>query len=166
MKLAALFIPVIVAAGFISCNQPSDSDKDAARAVEYAVYTRYFYRGPHPDTESTMFHWTTTKAGFDSIFTIHSPFGPNDTIPRAHLDARNTVSFTKYSYSMWALDVDTVYWQQKTLFVKYRSSITTPNMTSSVVLSRIIVTPETFEKVLFMENDTTVQAIAHEPVHK
>ncbi len=141
------------------CSCENATDNSGLTPIPYKVYEKYYYRGPDPPGDMTLFFWTRGRSAFSSLFMYLAEGLPVDTIPKADLDSLETVSFVKYGNDMYDLGIALVYLKGDTLQVEYTATLLKENMTYTVALSRIIMVDAPFQYVKFFENGTLVKGM-------
>lgn len=152
-------IPVLfLALTFCSCENATDNS--GLTPVQFKVYEKYYYQGPDPQGDMTLFYWTRGRSAFSSLFIYLSDVLPVDTIPKADLDSLETVSIVKYGNDMYDLGIALVYLKGDTLQVEYTATLLKENMTFTVALPIIVMVDASFKYIKFYENGTPVKGMA------
>jgi hypothetical protein len=127
--------------------------------VAYSMYDQYSYRGLRPQTNSTLFFYTTTKSAFDSLFFFVYDHSTGDTIPAADLRTKKVIAVVKYGDNYYDMSVREVGIRDGSLVVEYNCNLVTQNMTWIAAIPIIITTSADFHKIQFVENGMNVKEI-------
>jgi hypothetical protein len=146
---------LFVALTLSSCDNGTDSS--GVTPVSYRTYANYYYQGPRPQSDTTLFLITTSKSAFDRLFMYMGLGLPVDTIPRADLNSQAAISIVKYGNDSYNLDIALAYLRGDTLQIEYTSTLLMENMSFTVAHSVIVMVNATFRAIKFYENGQLVK---------
>jgi hypothetical protein len=151
MKLYTL-IGICFLAGLWGCSKSSTTEAIAPSPVDFNVYTRYIYKGPESQSDTTFYYCTTTKAAFDALFYNIYDINNSDTIPASDFSTKKVISIVKYGNDFHVLNVKGLSLYEGILYVAYSDSLVSENMSWTAAIPLIITTGADFQMARFIEN--------------
>ena len=143
----------------ITCSCNSGTESSEVTSVPSTVYTKYYYHGPRPQSDTTLYFVTSTKSAFDALFQYNGVDLPVDTIPRTDLNSQVALSIVKYGHRSYHMDLALVYLRRDTLNVEYTSTLLSEHMSFTVAMSMIVMVNTTFRGIKFFENGQLVKSL-------